>query len=138
AASSTTSLGDQTDLSLTVYSDLALVRDVRDVTLPPGDFRLKFMDVAASMNPATVHFRSLTDPGRLSVLEQNYEYDLLDPQKLLAKYVGRDLKVMWGATVVKATLLCDNRGGGWNLGNVIVAGFNPGVMHLTELPPNLY
>jgi hypothetical protein len=138
-ASSTTSQGDQTDLSLTVYnSDLALVRDVRDVTLPPGDFRLKFMDVAASMNPATVHFRSLTDPGRLSVLEQNYEYDLLDPQKLLAKYVGRDLKVMWGPTEVKATLLADNNGPVWKIGDEIVTGFNPGVMHFPELPANLY
>src|SRR4029077_13238995 len=53
--SSSTSQADQTDLSLTVYnSDLALVRDVREVTLPAGDFRLKFMDVGASMNPATV------------------------------------------------------------------------------------
>jgi hypothetical protein len=137
--SSTTSQGDQTDLSLTVYnSDLALVRDVRDVTLPAGDFHLKFMDVAASMNPATVHFRSLTDPGRLSVLEQNYEYDLLDPQKLLAKYVGRDLKVMWGPTEVKATLLADNNGPVWKIGDEIVTGFNPGVMHFPELPANLY
>jgi hypothetical protein len=138
-ASSTTSQGDQTDLSLTVYnSDLALVRDVREVTLPAGDFRLNFMDVAASMNPATVHFRSLTDPGRLSVLEQNYEYDLLDPQKLLAKYVGRDLKVMWGPTEVKATLLADNNGPVWKIGDEIVTGFNPGVMHFPELPANLY
>jgi len=137
--SSTTSQNDQTDLSLTVYnSDLALVRDVRDVTLPPGDFHLKFMDVAASMNPATVHFRSLTDPGSLSVLEQNYEYDLLDPQKLLAKYVGRNLKVMWGPTEVTATLLADNNGPVWKIGDEIVTGFNPGVMHFPELPANLY
>ena len=138
-ASSTTSQSDQTDLSLTVYnSDLALVRDVRQVTLPAGEFRLKFMDVAASMNPATVHFRSLTDPGRLSVLEQNYEYDLLDPQKLLAKYVGREVKVMWGPTEVKATLLADNNGPVWKIGDEIVTGFNPGVMHFPELPANLY
>jgi hypothetical protein len=137
--SSTTSQADQTDLSVTVYnSDLALVRDVREVTLPAGDFRLKFMDVAASMNPATVHFRSLTDPGRLSVLEQNYEYDLLEPQKLLAKYVGRQLKVMWGPTEVQATLLADNNGPVWKIGDEIVTGFNPGVMHFPELPANLY
>ena len=139
APSSTTTQTDQTDLSVTVYnSDLALVRDVREVTLPAGDFRLKFMDVAASMNPATVHFRSLTDPGRLSVLEQNYEYDLLDPQKLLTKYVGRQLKVMWGPTEVQATLLADNNGPVWKIGDEIVTGFNPGVMHFPELPPNLY
>jgi hypothetical protein len=139
STSSTTSQKDQTDLSLTVYnSDLALVRDVREITLPGGNFRLKFMDVAASMNPVTVHFRSLTDPGRLNVLEQNYEYDLLDPQKLLAKYVGRELKVMWGPTEVTATLLADNNGPVWKIGNEIVTGFNPGVMHFPELPANLY
>jgi hypothetical protein len=82
----TTTRDDQTDLSITVYnSDLALVRDVREIRLPTGVFPLKFMDIAASVNPATVHFRSLSDSGRVSVLEQNYEYDLLEPQKLLAK-----------------------------------------------------
>ena len=49
------------------------------------------MDIAATVNPATVHFRSLTEPARLSILEQNYEYDLLEPDKLLRKYVGRDV-----------------------------------------------
>ena len=89
AQADATTQSDQTDLSITVYnSDLALVRDVRDIRLPSGVFPLKFMDIAASVNPATVHFRSLSDAGRLSVLEQNYEYDLLEPQKLLAKYVG--------------------------------------------------
>ena len=83
-----TSLNDQTDLNVTVYnSNIALVRDVRNLTLPRGTFRLKFMDIAATVNPATVHFRSLTDPEKLSVIEQNYEYDLLEPAKLLE--IGR-------------------------------------------------
>jgi hypothetical protein len=55
-----TSLADQTDLSVTVYnSNIALVRDVRNLSLPSGTFRLKLMDIAATVNPATVHFRSL-------------------------------------------------------------------------------
>src|SRR5271170_6212142 len=63
-----TSLNDQTDLAVTVYnSNIALVRDVRQITLPSGPFRLKFMDIAATVNPATVHFRSLTDPTKLDV-----------------------------------------------------------------------
>src|SRR3989442_4272961 len=79
-----TTSGDQVDLAVTVYnSNLALVRDVRQINLPTGEFRLRFMDIAASINPATVHFRSLSEPARLGVLEQNYEYDLLEPQKLL-------------------------------------------------------
>src|SRR5262249_25410567 len=86
----TSSLDDQVDLAVTVYnSDIALVRDVRELQLPRGGFDLRFMDIAATVNPATVHFRSLTEPSRVSVLEQNYEYDLLEPEKLLRKYVGR-------------------------------------------------
>jgi hypothetical protein len=135
----TTSLGDQTGLSITVYNnDLALVRDVRDIALPTGTFQLKFMDIAATVNPATVHFRSLTAPAGLSLLEQNYEYDLLDPQKLLSKYVGRGLTVNWGPTMVKATLLADNGGPIWKIGNQIVTGLNPSPMQFPEVPKNLY
>ena len=91
----TSTLDDQTELALTVYnSDLALVRDVRNVQLPRGTFDLRFMDIAATVNPATVHFRSLTEPSRVGVLEQNYEYDLLEPDKLLRKYVGRDVTLV--------------------------------------------
>ena len=80
----TTTEKDQTDLSVTVYnSNLALVRDVRQIHLQSGVFPLRFEDVAASIMPATVHFRSLADPAKVNVVEQNYEYDLLDPQKLL-------------------------------------------------------
>ena len=59
-----------------------------------GTSDLHFMDIAATVNPATVHFRSLTEPSRVSVLEQNYEYDLLEPDKLLRKYVGRDVTLV--------------------------------------------
>ena len=92
-------LDDQTELAVTVYnSDLALVRDVRQLDLPRGAFDLNFEDIAATVNPATVHFRSLTEPARVRVLEQNYEYDLLEPDKLLRKYVGRDVTLVRNRT----------------------------------------
>src|SRR5689334_23773139 len=73
-AVATTTLDDQAELAVTVYnSDLALVRDVRNVQIARGVSNLHFMDIAATVNPATVHFRSLTEPARVSVLEQNYE-----------------------------------------------------------------
>src|SRR5258708_16691511 len=119
-------LNDQTDLAVTVYnSNIALVRDVRQLTLPSGSFRLKFMDIAATLNPATVHFRSLTEPDKLSVIEQNYEYDLLEPAKLLHKYVGKEVTLVRayqdsGTTKrqeTKATLLSRNNGPPWQTGN---------------------
>src|SRR5205085_3985621 len=83
----TTTLDDQAELAVTIYnSDLALVRDVRNLQIARGTTDVHFMDIAATVNPATVHFRSLTEPGTIDVVEQNYEYDLLEPDKLLRKY----------------------------------------------------
>jgi len=143
-----TTMGDQTDLAVTVYnSNVALVRDTRDVALPSGDFQLRFMDIAATVMPATVHFRSVADPEKLSVLEQNYEYDLLDANKVLDKYVGREVTIMrlvqkngsseWEET--KATLLANNNGAPvWKIGNDIVTGMSTGSYRFTSLPENLY
>ncbi len=140
-------LDDQVDLAVTVYnSNIALVRDVRQVALPTGVFDLRFMDIAASVNPATVHFRSLTEPARLGVLEQNYEYDLLDPQRLLQKYVGREVTLVRliqesGTTrkeEVKATLLAYNNGPVWKIGNEIVTGVYTDHIRFPELPDNLF
>jgi hypothetical protein len=143
----TTTLDDQVDLNVTVYnSDIALVRDVRNVQLPEGSVDLRFMDIAATINPATVHFRSLTEPSRVSVLEQNYEYDLLEPEKLLKKYVGRDVTlvrtVQEGGTTreeeVTARLLSYNNGPVWQIGKEIVTGLHADHIRFPELPNNLY
>jgi len=142
-----TGLGDQTDLNVTVYnSNIALIRDLRQLSLPSGAFRLKFMDIAATVNPATVHFRSLTDPQKLSVIEQNYEYDLLEPAKLLHKYVGKEVTLVRtyqesGTTKheeTKAILLSDNNGPVWKIGNDIVTGVYAESYRFPEVPANLY
>jgi len=138
---------DQVELSLTVYNgDLALIRDVRQVRLQSGVFPLRFEGVASSINPTTVHFRSLTAPTKLSVVEQNYEYDLLDPQKLLQKYVGREVTLVrpetsagstrWVET--KALLLANNGGPVWKIGNEIVTGMVADSYRFPDLPDNLY
>jgi hypothetical protein len=147
AGQGTTTLDDQVDLSVTVYnSDIALVRDVRNLDLPRGTFNLSFMDIAATVNPATVLFRSLTEPSRVSVLEQNYEYDLLEPEKLLRKYVGRDVTLVRNRQVggttqeeeVTAHLLSYNTQPVWRIGNEIVTGFHADHIRFPELPDTLY
>src|SRR5260370_1449165 len=147
AADQATSLNDQTDLNVTVYnSNIALIRDVRNLTLPAGAFRLKFMDIAATVNPATVHFRSLNDPEKLGVIEQNYEYDLLEPAKLLHKYVGKEVTLVRSyqennttkREEIKATLLSDNNGPVWKIGNDIVTGMFAESYRFPEVPANLY
>jgi hypothetical protein len=145
--SATTTEKDRTDLSVTVYnSNLALVRDVREIHLESGVFPVRFEDVAASIMPATVHFRSLTDPAKLGVIEQDYEYDLLDPGKLLQKYVGREVTLVreekdagstkW--TETKALLLADNNGPVWKIGDEIVTGMSADSYRFPNLPENLY
>jgi hypothetical protein len=142
-----TTIDDQVDLAVTVYnSDIALVRDVRDLRLPRGIAELRFMDIAATVNPATVHFRSTTEPSQLDVLEQNYEYDLLEPDKLLRKYIGRDVTLVRmrqqnGTTTpeeVTARLLSYNNQPVWRIGNEIVTGMHADHIRFPELPENLY
>ena len=142
-----TTQADQSDLALTVYnSNVALVRDLRQLTLPAGTFRLKFMDIAATVNPATVHFRSLTQADKLSVVEQNYEYDLLEPAKLLHKYVGKQVTLVRSYQEnnttkheeILATLLADNNGPVWRIGNDIVTGMYVESYRFPEVPANLF
>ena len=135
----TSTLDDQTDLAVTVYnSDIALVRDARNLQLPRGTFDLRYMDIAATVNPATVHFRSTTEPSRVNVLEQNYEYDLLDPDKLLRKYVGRDVTLLKNGAAVHARLLSYNSGPIWEIDKQIVTGATADQYRFPELPDNLY
>ena len=138
---------DQKELAVTVYnSNVALVRDVRRLQLPAGTLDLRYMDIAAQVNPATVHIVSLSAPKDLSVLEQNYEYDLLSPQKLLQKYVGKELTVVRLVTEnnstrevpLKATLLALNEGPVWRVGNEIITGMGADRYVFPDLPENLY
>ncbi|MCC6486032.1 MAG: DUF4139 domain-containing protein, partial [Candidatus Hydrogenedentes bacterium] len=139
-ASST--LADQTDVAITAYNNgLALVRDTRKVALPTGEVSLQFMDVAQQIRPETVSLQSASTPGSVGILEQNYEYDLISPSKLMEKYVGKkvwlqnfhnDIKL--GRT--EADLLSTNEGPVYKVGNEIYLGF-PGNVVLPEIPENL-
>src|SRR5262245_19177013 len=91
AATLTSTLADQSQVALTIYNaNIGLVKDLREVELAEGENELRFMDVAAQIMPTTVHVKALTNTADLHVLEQNYEYDLLSPDKLMEKYVGKE------------------------------------------------
>jgi hypothetical protein len=82
-------------VALTVYnSNFALVREQRRLRLGKGRVALAYEDVAAQLQPSTVHLQPLGAPDDLLVLEQNYRYDLLTPEKLLEKYVGRHVSLV--------------------------------------------
>jgi hypothetical protein len=138
-----TGLEDQTGIALTIYNvNLGLVKDQRELQFPKGTSELKFMDVASQIIPASVHIKSLVKPDSLQVLEQNYEYDLLNPQKLMDKYVGKEVKLYQKnpyterEEIATATLLSNNNGPIFKIGNDITIG-HPGRIIFPGIPENL-
>jgi hypothetical protein len=78
-------------LSVTIYADdLALVQDRRDIEVKGGRQRIEFQDVSAQIRPETA---SLT-AGDISIVEQNFDFDLLTPAKLMEKAVGREVTIV--------------------------------------------
>jgi hypothetical protein len=143
----TSAIENQQSVAITIYnSNLGLVKDTRALLLPQGASQLRFMDVAQRINPATVHIKSVTAPGALNVIEQSYEYDLLNPQKLLDKYVGKEMTLVLRTvenntekfSPTPATLLSNNEGQVWRIGDQIVVNpTNIAEMRFESLPADL-
>ncbi len=130
-------------VSITVYNQsFGLVREIRSLDLAEGRVQLEYADVSAHIQPETVALKALDDPAALSVLEQNYRYDLLTPDKLLEKYVGKKVKVIrynekLGRDEVKEAEVLSVQGGATlKIGDEITAGF-PGRIAFPEVPSNL-
>jgi hypothetical protein len=133
---------DRESVSITVYNqNFGLVREIRTLDLQTGRIDLEFADVASGIQPETVHIRPIGGPG-LRVLEQNYQYDLLNPQKLLEKYVGRSVTVYRTNPVtgveepVEAEVLSVNGGPILRIDGEITFNY-PGRFGFPELPDNL-
>ena len=125
-------------LSLTIYDDFALVRDRRTFTLVAGEQSLLFPSISAGIQPETA---LLTGAG-LQVLEQVFAYDILTPQSLLERFVGREVEVMAIHPVTgerrfeKAMLLSVSGGVVVRIGDRI-ATVPPDRIVLPSLPPSL-
>ena len=138
-----TGVEDQTAVALTIYNaNLGLVKDQRQTTLPVGTFELRFMDVASQIIPASVQVKSLAGPSSLRVLEQKYEYDLLNPQRLLEKYVGKEVRLYTENQyterdeTVTATLLSVDGGPVFKVDEDITFG-HPGRILFPKVPDSL-
>src|SRR3979409_1816216 len=143
----TTTARDRQSVNITVYnSNLGLVRETRRLTLPQGQIALRFADVTAQIRPETVHLASLTAPAALRILEQNYQYDLLNPAKLLDKFVGKEITLVLRHyqnntetfEPVQATLLSNNGGQVWRIKvQIVINPTNITEMRFPDLPKNL-
>jgi hypothetical protein len=127
----------QKDVMVTIYNgNLGLVKDVREAKLPAGTGEVRFMDVAALIDPTTVHLKSLTDPAGLRILEQNYEYDLLSSQKLMEKYVGKRVRLYQSDGSFHEATLLSTAGPVYEINGQVHLGHS-GRLILPSLPENL-
>ena len=136
-------LADQQSVAVTIYNEnLALVKDQRRIVLEAGRNRLALREVSGRIQPETALLRSLSHPGSLTLLEQNFDFDLLTPAKLLEKYVGREVRIVrthptTGAESVEtATVLAANNGVVMRIGERIETGL-PGRIVYDGVPASL-
>ena len=128
--------------AVTVYNDnLALVKERRRIKLPAGLTRLSLREVSAQMRPETALLRAVTG-APISLIEQNFDFDLLTPEKLLEKYVGKEVTVLRSHPTTgeekseKATVLATNNGTVLRFADRIETGA-PGRIVFGSVPANL-
>lgn len=134
---------DQTGVAVTIYNDnLALVKDARRVKLARDFNQLAWREVSAQMRPETAQLRNVSNPAGFRLQEQNFDFDLLTPQKLLEKYTGREVSVIrtHPATGVEsretATVLSTNNGVVLKYADRIETGV-PGRLAFSGVPDTL-
>lgn len=133
----------QGDVSVTIYNNgQSLVQDTRKLNLPAGRSKQEFPDVSAAIRAETV---TLTGPG-IGIVEQNFDYDLLTPAKLMEKAVGQTVTLIrtnpatGGEARVRAKVLAANGGVVLQIGDTIEVLRDDGLpvrVIFDKVPPNL-
>jgi hypothetical protein len=139
----TSSAKQREKVAITVYNqNFGLVREIRKLELGEGKVSLEYRDVSAHIQPETVHIKSLDGDDVLTVMEQNYRYDLLSPQKLLEKYVDKKIKVyrynekLGREEMKEAKVLAVEQGTVLEIDGEVTYGV-PGRLAFPEVPANL-
>ena len=143
-AEKATTLQDQTEMAVTIYNNnLALVKDTRDIRLDSNLNKLAWREVSAKIQSETALLRNLTSPVGFHIQEQNFDFDLLTPQKLLEKYTNREISVIrthpssGQESKEKATVLATNGGVVLKFDDRIETGI-PGRLAFPDVPKNLH
>lgn len=132
---------DRKTVSVTIYNGgIGLVRETRTLNLSKGIRTLRFEDVPSQIIPQTVRVKG-EDPKKLTVFEQNYEYDLISQERLMDKYIGKEVTLHKEGkdktTSVKATLIANNGSPVYKIGDEISLGYN-GRVTVPTIPENLF
>lgn len=158
ALMATTKAGPPIESALTIYNDgFALVREQRELDLTDGPQSVLVEDVAQMIEANSVSVRSLSHPGSIRVLEQNYQYDLVSPMAILNKSVGQPIrfhrmlangtKEVVSGTLISApyaTVADANGGTGQTYNGMVIRTDSGGILlnptgeiEVTELPAGL-
>ncbi len=131
------------DLQITVYRDFGVVKDIRKINVPEGANRIRFEGVATGINAETVNLDWKSGSG-IELIGQSYEFDLVSPQKLMEKYVGREIEIVprnnqWPDTALKTAELISINGKEpvFRIGTQITFG-DIGRILFPYMPDNLY
>ena len=134
---------DQQEVAVTIYNEnLALIRDLRKIALPEGLLDLAMREVSARIKPETALLRNISNPGQFDILEQNFDFDLLTPRKMLEKYLGKEVLLVrthpeTGEDLFEtAQVLAINEGVVLQVGDRIETGI-PGRLVFPDVPKNL-
>ena len=137
-------LADQRQINVTIYnSNLALIHDRRHIALERGENRIAWRDVSANLDGTSSLLESNTSPGTVSLLEQNFNFDLLRPSALLEKAVGSQVIVIHNhplagqPTEERAKLLSTNEGLILQYADRIETSLYDSRIVYTSLPANL-
>lgn len=131
-------LQDQQFVAVTIYNEnLALVKDQRVINFGKGFNKLAYSEVSALIRPETALLNTISNKNSIYVIEQNFDFDLLTPQKLLEKHVGEKVNIVTDKeTVEEATVLSASNGIVLKVGDRIETEA-PGRIVYKSLPPNL-
>jgi hypothetical protein len=131
------------DLQLTVYRDFGVVRDIRKINIPEGGNRIRFEGVATGINAESVNLDWVSGVG-IELIGQSYEFDLVSPQKLMEKYVGKEIEIipsknLWPDTTIQTAELISINGKEpvYRIGTKITFG-DIGRVLFPYMPDNLY
>ena len=142
-------VGKPANVELTIYNqNFALVKEERDMTLDKGINSIPVQDVAATIRPSTVAFKSKSDPNSVVVREQNYQYDLINPATIIDKSVGKKVVIRRALAdrieeVEGVILSSGTQQGGYSPTRVVIQTkdgilINPaGEIHVLEMPKGL-
>lgn len=136
-------LADQESVRVTIYNrDLALVKEKRKIRLAKGFNQVAFREVSAKIKPETTLLRHIPAQQGFYILEQNFDFDLLTPSKLLEKYVGKKVHIIkthpstGDETAEEGTVLSANNGVVLRIKDRIEVGL-PGRIVYHNIPANL-